>query len=144
MKCLPMLCLPMLCSSLLLCLPACGDKAAAASADAGKLLNQAAAAAKNLPALASATSTVTDLGKMLRGITDGATADKAKAELTSLVGTLKGQLGALGGITKVADGGGLGVLEGALDQIGKLMSNPEVTKAIGPVLEQLKGLLGGK
>lgn len=139
-----MKCLLMLCSSLLLCLSACGDKAAAASTEAGKLLNQAAEAAKNLPALASATSTVTDLGKMLGGITDGATADKAKAGLTSLVGALKSQLGALGGITKLSEGGGKGVLEGAVDQVGKLMNNPEIMKAIGPVLEQLKGLLGGK
>ncbi len=132
--------LPILVASLLLLVPACGDKAKAAVNEAGNAA-QIAEAAKNLTA---AKTTFGDLTKALAGITDSATADKAKASLTGLVDTLKTQLGSVGGFSKIAEGLGATATKTINDQIAKLTGNADIAKSIGPVLEQLKGLLAGK
>ncbi|MBL8749731.1 MAG: hypothetical protein JNK78_11265 [Planctomycetes bacterium] len=135
--------LPLVVSSFLF-VAACGEGAKAAANDAANLAHKAAEAAKNMPAAAAIASTWTDLSKTLAGITDGATAEKAKSGLATIVDTLKGQVGSLGGITKATEGLGGDVVKGITDQVKKLLANPDVAKAIGPVLEQLNGLVGGK
>lgn len=131
-------------SSLLVLVPACGDKANAAMVEAQRAANQMVDATKNA---LGAQSTFGDLTKVLGGITDGVTADKAKAQLTKLVDTLKTQVGSLGGLSQFTSklgAGADGLLKTATDQINKLVGNAEISKSIGPVLEQLKGLLAGK
>ncbi len=135
--------LPFVVSSFLL-VTACGEGAKAAAGDAANIANKAAEAAKNMPAAAALASTWSDLSKTLSGITDGATAEKAKTGLTTIVETLKGQIGSLGGIAKATEGAGGDVVKGITDQVKKLLANADVAKAIGPVLEQLQGLVGGK
>jgi hypothetical protein len=138
----------------LLLLPACGDKAA----NAGNLADQANKVAGDVKAAAGdmakqtavvdkLKATFNDLGKTLGGITDGATAEKAKTGLEGIVSTLKTQMGELGGLGKLE--GALatvkdGLMKGAMDQVTKLMGNADITAKIGPVLEQLKGLFTAK
>jgi len=129
-------------SFLLLLLPACGEQANAAMAHAQKMAGQAADAVKNL---AGTQTTFTDLTRLLGGVTDAASAEKVKAQLTTLVDSFRSQLGALGGLGQFTSGlGGSadGLLKAAKEQVTKLVGNPEVAKTLGPVLEQLKGLLG--
>lgn len=135
--------LPLIVSSFLF-VAACGEGAKAAAGDAANLANKAAEAAKSLPGAAAVASTWTDLSRTLSGITDGATAEKAKSGLTTIVDTLKGQIGSLGGIAKATEGVGGDVVKGITEQVKKLLANADVAKAIGPVLEQLQGLVGGK
>jgi hypothetical protein len=123
---------------------ACGEQTAAAANEAARLLDQASKTVKELPAYATATQTLADLGGKLATIRDGATATKAKAELAALAQSLQTQLGSLGGAAKVAAGGAEQAMRTIADQLTKLASNPEVQKAIGPVLEQLRGLVGSK
>lgn len=131
-------------SCLLFLVSACGEKANAAMAEAQKAANQMVDATKNA---LGAQSTFGDLSKMLSGITDGASADKAKDQLTKLVETFKTQVGSLGGLSQFTSklgSGADGLMKTAMDQINKLVGNAEITKSIGPVLEQLKGVLAGK
>jgi hypothetical protein len=139
----------------LLLVPACGDKAANA---AGNMVDQAKNAAGDVKAAAGdmvkqtavvdkLKTTFGELTKSLSGITDGATAEKAKGGLESIVSTLKTQMGELGGLGKL-DGmlatAKDGLMKGAMDQVTKLMGNADITAKIGPVLEQLKGLFTAK
>lgn len=126
-------------------LTACGEKASAAMNDATRLAAEAADAAKKLPAFAAASATVADLTKSLSGITDGATAAKAKAQLTALVDSLQQQVGALGGLDKLTASLGNGdLMKGVTAQVTKLMGNADIAGSVGPVLEKLKALLAGK
>ena len=117
----------------LVCLPACGDNANAA----GNIVDNV----KNAAVVKDLTGTFKDLGSTLGGITDGTTAEAAKEKLSGLVDGLKGQLDKLGGISKLTDTLG-GLKDGVMEKIKGLMGNADVTKAIGPILEKLKGLLG--
>jgi hypothetical protein len=148
--------LPLVLASFLL-FPACGDKAANA-ANPADVTKNATDAAKNAAAMVGDATkqtavldklkgTFTELTKSLGTITDGATAEKAKGGLETLVGTLKTQMGELGGLGKLADSVVTmkdGLMKPVMEQVTKLMGNADITKAIGPVLEQLKGLLGSK
>ncbi|MCU0866906.1 MAG: hypothetical protein MUC36_24235 [Planctomycetes bacterium] len=128
----------------LLLVPACGDKASAA-------VDQVKAAAADMtkagPIMDKLKGTFGELGKTLGGITDGATAEKAKSGLEGIVSTLKTQMGELGGLGKL-DGALTtvkdGLMKGAMDQVTKLMGNADITAKIGPVLENLKGLFTAK
>ena len=137
--------LPVLVLSSLLCLvPACGEKANAAMAEAQKAANQMVDATKNA---LGAQTTFADLSQVLGGITDGASADQAKAQLTKLVETWKTQVGSLGGLSQFTSklgAGADGLLKSAMGQVDKLVGNAEIKKSIGPVLEQLKAALAGK
>ncbi len=129
-----------------LLLAACGDQAIAAAAEAKGWLGQASDAAKKLGSFEQAKTMFSDLSKSLGGIADGATAEQAKVQLAALVTSLKSQVGD-GGIAKWTSslgGAGDGLVKAAMDQIGKLRSNPDVQKVVGPVLEQLQGLLSAK
>lgn len=124
-------------------LPACGEKAANAGTN---MLNSVGDATKQMASLDKLKSTITDLSKTLGGITDGATAEKAKGALENLIGGLKGQLGDLSGLGKLTDevaGMKAGLLKPVAEQVTKLLGNADIAKAIGPVLNQLKGLVSG-
>jgi hypothetical protein len=131
----------------LLFVPACGDKANAA----GNMVDQAKAAVgdmtKQTAVVDKLKTTFTDLTKSLGGITDGATAEKAKGALEGIVGTLKTQMGELGGLGKL-DGALAsvkdGLVKGAMEKVTALMGNADISAKIGPVLEQLKGLFTAK
>ncbi len=91
-------------------------------------------------------STVGELTTTLGSITDGATAEKAKGALESLVGGLKGQLGELANLGKLTDNvAGMkdGLLKPVMEKVTGLLGNPDIAKAIAPVLNQLKGLVSG-
>ena len=92
-------------------------------------------------AVAKVQGTVTDLGKTLAGITDGATAEKAKPALEGQVKTLGAQLNDAGASAKTQIEL---LLKPVLDQVNGLLGNADVKKVIGPVLEQLKGLVSAK
>jgi len=123
--------------------PACGEKAANAGTD---LLNSAVGdVGKQTASLDKVKSTAGDLMKTLGSITDGATAEKAKGTLEGLVSGLKGQLSDLGSLGKLSDSvSGMKdtVLKPVMEKVTGLLGNADIAKAIGPVLNQLKGLLG--
>ncbi|MBL9077638.1 MAG: hypothetical protein JNL08_09050 [Planctomycetes bacterium] len=128
-----------------LCLlfPACGENAAKAAETATSMLGDAQ---KQLASLDAAKPVVGDLMQTLSGITDGKSAEAAKASLEKLTIGLKEQLGSLGDLGKLS--GTLAttkdsLLKPVLDKVAGLLGNAEVAKAIGPVLTQLKGLIGG-
>lgn len=104
-------------------------------------------ATKQAAVLDKLKGTVSELTKSLSGIADGATAEKAKSGLEGLVGNLKTQIGELGSLGKLSDSlSGMkdGLLKPVMEKVTGLMGNADIAKAIGPVLEQLKGVLGGK
>jgi len=121
-------------------LASCGDKAAAntntPSVDASALKDVKATTG----AAEKVSGTVAELMKTLSGITDGATAEKAKSALEGQAKTLGGQLGDLGALKSSVEG----VLKPLMDKVNGLLGNADIKKAIGPVLEQLKGLLPAK
>jgi hypothetical protein len=126
-----------------LLLPACGDKAANAGTN---ILNSVGDATKQAASLDKLKATVGSLTTTLGGITDGATAEKAKGALENLVGGLKGQLGELGNLGKLTDSlAGMkdGLLKPVMEKVTGLLGNADIAKSIGPVLNQLKGLVGG-
>lgn len=105
-------------------------------------------------AAASATKSF-DINKILGGITDKPSAEAAKGPLESAVASLKGMLGtdsAAGGAPAEASGGmkkvsadvlaTFGVTGDTMGMITGLLGNPAVTAVIGPVLNQLKGMIG--
>ena len=111
----------------------------------------AAPAPDKAPAPVAAPS-VADLGKLLGGIKDGATAEAAKAQLDALVNQLQTTKNAtpanaategLGSLGKLAGDAAtkLGVSADTVKQITTLLGNPAVKSAIGPTLEKLQGLL---
>jgi hypothetical protein len=116
-------------------LPACGDKADAAIGDIGK----------QTAAIEKVKTTLADVTKSLNGITDAATAEKAKTTLDGLATALKTQMADLGSLGKLSDALGTtkdSLVKGVQDQIAKLAGNAEIQKAIGPVLDKLKAALG--
>lgn len=115
---------------------------------ANRLLGGAVDLQKQTAAATQLTGVLGDLQKTLGGITDGATAQGAKATLDTLVDKVKAAVGDLGGIQKLLDGAlgqagasASGVVQSVLKQIDGLLANEQVKAAIGPVLDQLKGLL---
>ena len=100
-----------------------------------------------------------DLGKLLGGITDGPTAAAAKGPLEAALGQLKNALAgadakakvesAASGADPVSSGKQMamdvlakfGLGAGTVDTITGLLDNPAVKSAIGPMLEQLKGMI---
>jgi hypothetical protein len=123
--------------------PACGEKAANAGSN---VMNMVGDATKQVASLDKLKSVAGDLSKTLGGITDGATAEKAKGALETLVGSLKGQLGELGNLGTLTDtvaSAKDAVLKPLMEKITGLLGNADISKAIGPVLNQLKGLVGG-
>ena len=125
-------------------IPACGDDAKAGEG-ANNLINKVGDAAKQTEAFDKVKGTFESLKSTLGGITDGKTAEAAKGKLDGLVGTLKDQMGKLGDLGKLTDKLGSmkdTLTKGLMGQVTKLMGNADVTKAIGPILEKLKGVLG--
>lgn len=95
---------------------------------------------------------VADLGKLLGGIKDAATAEAAKAPLDAIVQQLQTTKSvapgavtpdSLGGLGKLAGDAAakLGVSADTMKQITTLLDNPSVKAVIGPTLEKLQGLL---
>lgn len=124
---------------------ACGDQAAAAMSEASRLAGQAAEAAKALPGMAAVATTFADLTKSLGSITDAASAEQVKSSLTTLVDSLQAQIAALGGFDQMkAALGSSDLVKRVVDQVTRLLGNADIAKSVGPVLEQLQGLLGGK
>lgn len=124
-------------------LPACGDKAANAGTN---VLNSVGDATKQVASLDKLKSTVSELTATLGSITDGATAEKAKGALENLVGGLKGQLGELANLGKLTDNVASmkdSLLKPVLEKVTSLLGNADIAKSIGPVLNQLKGLVSG-
>ena len=127
-------------------LPACGDDAKAAGDATKNLMNTVGDVAKQTAAFDKLKGTFEGLKSTLAGITDGATAEQAKGKLSGMVDTLKEQMGSLGDMGKLSDslsGVKDGLVKGIMGQLTGLMGNADIQKAIGPVLEKLKGVLGG-
>lgn len=122
---------------------ACGDKAANAATDAVNMVGDATKQAAGLDQLKT---TVADLTKTLGGITDGASAEKAKGTLEGLVSGLKGRLGDLTSMGKLTDSVASmkdSLLKPVMEKVTGLLGNADIAAKIGPVLNQLKGVLGG-
>lgn len=122
--------------------PACGEKAANAGSN---VMNMVGDATKQMASLDQLKSVAGDLTKTLGGITDGATAEKAKGALEGLVTSLKGQLGDLGGLGKLTDSVASAkdaLLKPLMEKVTGLLGNADIAAKIGPVLNQLKGLVG--
>lgn len=130
-------------------------KPAAPTNPLNQLADAAKAAAGNAqqPAPVEAPK-VEDLGKVLGGITDGPTAQAAKSKIESLIqqlkaaknvatsGQLGGDLGKIAGAAAAKAGVDLTALKAeAKKQVDSLLGNASIKAAIGPTLEQLKGLL---
>lgn len=98
-----------------------------------------------------------DVNKILGGIKDKPTADAAKGPLEGAIASLKTLMGgkaapATGGAADATAGmkklgadvlAKFGIDGTTLGTITGLLQNPAVAGAIGPVLNQLKGLIGG-
>jgi hypothetical protein len=123
---------------LLFVVPACGGEAGAAPAA------MAEAAKKFAPLLTQVTGSFGDLTKAFAGITDGASADKAKGAIETATKALAGPMDMIKGLK--LDAATLAPLDGlkktAMDQVGKLMGNTDIVGKIGPALTSLKDLLG--
>ena len=119
-----------------------------------------AACTSEAAATANPAATAASITKLLTGITDGKTAEAAKAQLETLTGTfgkavegLKSAGAAAGGeaggaITDLAKKAAGAIspeltksFSGITAQITRLMSLEGVTAAIGPMLEKLKALI---
>lgn len=142
---------------LLVALTACnlveGQPMPTKNVDAGALQEQATAAAgkAEMPAV--------DLGSLLGGVTDQASAESAKQPLGDAVGKLETALEGqkakanLDAATSAAGGtssswstdvlGKFGLGSGTADQIRALLANEQVKAVLGPTLEKLQGLLPG-
>jgi hypothetical protein len=125
-----------------LLLPSCGDDAAKAAEKLGSAAKELVA--KQAPLFDKVKASIGTLTTTLSGITDGPTAEKAKATLEGLTGTLKTQLGDLGGLGKLADSLATekaALLKAPIDKITGLLANADVKAKIGTVLDQLLALL---
>jgi hypothetical protein len=135
--------------SFLFLIPACGDKADASGTNLPDAAKGAVDAGKDMlskqtPAFEQLKGSLTTLSTTLAGITDGATAEKAKGTLDGLVTSLKTQLGNLGTLGTLSDT--LKTQKDALlktinEKITSLLGNAAIKEKIGPVLEQLQNLL---
>jgi len=104
---------------------------------------------------AVAAATNFDVNKILGGIKDKPTADAAKSPLEGAVAALKNMMSgnqATGGTADASSGAKklgadvlakFGIDASTLGTIKGLLDNPAIAGAIGPVLNQLKGLIGG-
>jgi hypothetical protein len=126
---------------LLFVVPACGGEAGAAGAGAATAL--AEQAKKFAPLLQQVTGPFQSLLTSFAGITDGATADKAKGAIETAVGALKAPLAA---IKEMKPDATLmsqldAVKKPVMDKLGSLMGNNDIVGKIGPALNSLKDLL---
>jgi molecular chaperone GrpE (heat shock protein) len=141
--------LPLLCASLLLLsMSACSKGADAAPAEPPKqgVLDKAKDKLGAVAGAQEVQATLQKLKAQLAKVTDGASAQQAKTELQQLVASLKQQVDAKGGVDKIAsDLGSTGekLLAAARQQIDALVKDPQVQQSLGPVLQQLKAVLGG-
>ncbi|MBL9079389.1 MAG: hypothetical protein JNL08_17945 [Planctomycetes bacterium] len=108
-------------------------------------------------AAAAAPAQSFDINKILAGIKDQPTAEAAKGPLEGAIASLKSLVG--GGAAAPTEGateasGGMkqlgsdvlakfGIDGATIGTITGLLQNPAVAGAIGPLLNQLKGLIGG-
>lgn len=128
-------------------LAGCGDSAEASMQKAmGQAMNEAQRGMQQMQQQMAAAMPVlqqawAEVGKSLNGIADGATAQQAKAALTTMVADLQAQARQLGGVDKLAASLGQDTVKALLAQVSALSNNPDVQKAVGPVLEQLRALL---
>jgi hypothetical protein len=129
-------------------LPCCGDDAAKAAEKAGEAKGTVEAGkemlAKQAPQFEKVKTSISSLTSTLSGITDGPTAEKAKATLDGLATTLMTQLGDLSNLGKLADSLAAEkatLLKAPVDKIKSLLANADVKAKIGGVLEQLQALL---
>lgn len=114
----------------------------------------------NQPAAGSAMADLgsVDIGALLGGIADQASAEAAKSPLDTAVAQLKTALGAAEAKAQVEQAAGttdaagarsmldgvlarFGIGAGTADQIAALLQNDQVKAVLGSTLEQLKGLL---
>lgn len=130
--------------------PACGEsaKAGETGGETGmkSVLNQVGDVANQTAALDKLKGTLEGLTSTLGGITDGATAEKAKGALEGMVAKVSEQMGALGKLGALGgDMAGMKdkLIKGAMEQVTKLLGNADIQKSIGPVLEKLKAALAG-
>lgn len=124
--------------------PACGDKAA--NAGVTDPMTMVGDATKQMASLDQLKATAGNLNATLGSITDGATAEKAKTTLENLVTGLKSQLGDLTSSGKLTDSIAStkdSLLKPVMDKVNSLLGNADIAAKIGPVLNQLKALLGG-
>ncbi|MGE3174432.1 MAG: hypothetical protein AB7O97_17510 [Planctomycetota bacterium] len=137
----------------LVALPACGEDSRAAGRDAldhaGKALDAAGQAVRTSTAAVEAVSLLQKLQEQLRGVADGPTAQRVRAEVEQRVQELHRQFEAIGGASGALDavlqkvGTDRVQLMQALDQrIAALQQNADVQRVLGPQLEQLRELLG--
>ena len=128
----------------LLLFAACGDRADAASGGPS-VLDRASQMAKDLPGIVTAPATFDDLKSRLTSITDGPSAQRAKAGLEQIAATLQQHVDSVGGLPKWTENLGAAgdrLLRSAREQIDKLRQNPQVEPVLGPVLARLDALLG--
>ena len=116
------------------------DKAAKAAPGTPAVNTPAVPDAKATAAVQKVTGTVGELTKTLAGITDGASAEKMKTALEGQVKALGAEMGDLGSLKGSVEG----MLKPLMEKVTGLLGNADIKKAIGPVLEQLKGLLPAK
>lgn len=115
----------------------------------GTTANDATAAAAAAPAKSF------DVNKILGSIKDKPTAEAAKGPLEGAIASLKsmmgGTTGTSGGAADASSGmkklgadvlAKFGINGDTMNMITGLLGNPAVSGAIGPVLNQLKGLIG--
>jgi hypothetical protein len=133
--------------SFLFLMAACSDKTPAppTSPPTDKsMMDKAGDLARKVGSLDAIKQTCSDLAASLKGITDGPTATKAKGKLSEITGSLRTQLDGktVSNWTDKLGSTGQSMLKAMQDKVTKLAQDPEVQKAVGPVLAELKGLLG--
>jgi hypothetical protein len=135
--------------SFLFLLSACSSESTPApppQAPADKsLMDKAGDLAKKVGNLDAIKKTCGELAASLKGVTDGPTAQKAKVKLGEITTSLRTQLGdgkTVSSWTDKLGSTGQNLLKAIQDQVTKLANNPQVQKEVGPVLAELKGLLG--
>jgi hypothetical protein len=133
-------------------LAACGEQSQAAGKDALDHAAKAAAAAKEMvvksDALVKGTAAFAALKQELAKVTDGASAQQVKAQLATHLAQVKASLGKLGDLDQIADDllAKAGTSRAQLFALGKaqvdaLAAKPEVAKALGGLLDDLKQLV---
>lgn len=123
---------------LLFVTPSCGGEAGAAGA--GAMMEQAK---KFAPLLDQVKGSFGSLTTALTGITDGASAEKAKGAIETAMTALKDPMAKIAELK--LDAATLAPLAGlktsAMGALTKLMDNKDVVGKIGPVLTSLKDML---
>lgn len=137
--------------SLLAALAACGGDAQVANERTGTPAAAAPAPASSPEAraddeLAAVRTTVGGMRTALAGITDAASAERARTELTRLAADLRQRVGERGDLPRWVRelDGEAGDLRGALQaRVGQMAAQPAIAKALGPLLDELRQLAFG-